>query len=56
MTQTEKTVECVECRRTIRHGQAKAAGWFYWSDGEDTHLVCALCASRTLSPGWRDPD
>jgi hypothetical protein len=49
VTHTEKTLECVECRRTIRDGQAKAAGWFYWSDGEDLHLVCALCAAREFS-------
>jgi hypothetical protein len=45
MTQTDKTVRCVECLRTIREGEAKAAGWFYWTDGENRHLVCSLCAS-----------
>jgi hypothetical protein len=38
---------CIECRRTIREGEAKAAGWFYRSDGEDDlQLVCSLCAVR----------
>jgi hypothetical protein len=42
MTQTEKTLARVECWRTIREGQAKAAGWFFWGDGENMHLVCSL--------------
>ena len=46
MTQTEKTLRCVGCLRTIREGEAKAAGWFYWTtDGRNLHLVCSLCAS-----------
>jgi hypothetical protein len=50
MTQTEKTLQCAGCGRTIRDGQAKAAGWFYWRDGENLHLVCSLCAARQAPP------
>jgi hypothetical protein len=46
MTQTEKILTCVECRRSIREAEAKEAGWFFFTDGEAVHLVCALCASR----------
>jgi hypothetical protein len=49
VTQTERTLECVDCRRTIRDGQAKAAGWFFRSEGDDPQLVCALCATCELS-------
>jgi hypothetical protein len=49
MTQTEKTLACVGCWRMIREGEAKAAGWFYWGDGENMHLVCSLCAARKFS-------
>jgi hypothetical protein len=49
VTQTEKILYCVECQRSIRPNEAKAAGWFYWSDGEDLHLVCALCAAREVA-------
>jgi predicted Fe-S protein YdhL (DUF1289 family) len=49
MPQTEKTVACGGCRRTLREGEEKAAGWFYWSDGGDLHLVCSLCAAREVS-------
>jgi hypothetical protein len=50
MLQTDKILSCVECERSIRESEAKAAGWFYWSDGEDLHLVCALCAAREFAP------
>jgi hypothetical protein len=55
MTQTEKTVECVACGRTIRDGEEKAAGWFHWSDGDDVHLVCSLCAARGAAPAASVP-
>lgn len=34
----------------IRETEAKAAGWFYWSDGELLHLVSALFAIREFAP------
>jgi hypothetical protein len=49
MAQSNKILSCVECERSIRATEAKDAGWFYWPDGEDVHLVCALCAGREFA-------
>jgi hypothetical protein len=35
-----------EGARTEREADAKDAGWRYWSDGLDLHLICAVCAHR----------
>jgi hypothetical protein len=46
VAQTEKLIECANCGRPVHKAEAKAAGWRYWSDGIDLHLICALCAHR----------
>jgi len=36
---------CVNCAATIDEGEAKDAGWRYWSDGVgELHLFCQACA------------
>lgn len=50
MPQSDKTLSCGGCERVIRESEAKSAGWFYWSDGVDLHLVCSLCAAREFAP------
>jgi hypothetical protein len=49
VTQTNIILSCVECQRSIRESEAKRAGWFYWSDAVDLHLICALCAAREFA-------
>ena len=44
--QTEPLLECANCSRPVREQDAEALGWRYWSDGEDLHLICALCGHR----------
>ena len=50
MTQTEVLITCANCGRPCREADAKEAGWRYWSDGIDLHLICALCAYREFRP------
>ena len=37
MPQTDKLITCANCARPVREGDAKDAGWRYWSDGIDLH-------------------
>ena len=50
MTQTEVMITCANCGRPCREADAKEAGWRYWSDGIDLHLICALFAYREFRP------
>ncbi len=49
VTQTAPLLSCANCSSTIFEREAKAAGWRYWSDGVDLHLICAACAARWFS-------
>lgn len=48
--QTDILIECANCGRVGHEAAAKEAGWRYWSDGVDLHLICPLCASREFAP------
>ena len=50
MPQTDIVITCANCGRPVREAEAKEAGWRYWSDGIDLHLICALCAHREFHP------
>ncbi len=41
---------CVNCEQKVREADAKDTGWRYWSDGNDLHLTCPLCAAREFAP------
>jgi hypothetical protein len=49
MPRSDKILSCVECERSICESEAKAAGWFCWSDGVDLHLICSLRAAREFA-------
>jgi hypothetical protein len=46
MTQTEVLITCANCGRPCREADAKEAGWRYWSNGSDLHVMCSLCSYR----------
>jgi hypothetical protein len=39
VTHTDIVIECANCGRSVRDSDAKDAGWRYWSDGIDLHLI-----------------
>jgi hypothetical protein len=44
-------IECVNCGRVCRQGDAKEAGWRFYSDGVGELLpFCSLCAYRGPRP------
>jgi hypothetical protein len=50
VTQTDIIIMCANCSRPVREADAEQAGWRYWSDGLDLHLICSLCAHREFRP------
>jgi hypothetical protein len=50
MPQVTDAMTCANCSGTIEEAEAKEAGWRYWPDGSDLHLIYALCAHREFHP------